>query len=48
MLQGIAGCGSVQSRVLQCAATDETTKYGVATISRVLKIIGLFCRISSV
>jgi len=27
-----------------CGAAD---KYGVATISRLLKIIGLFCRISS-
>jgi len=27
--------------------TDCTLSYGVATISRLLKIIGLFCRISS-
>ena len=26
----------------------ERERYGVATISRLLKIIGLFCRISSV
>jgi len=28
-------------------STNETDRYGVATVSRILKIIGLFCRISS-
>ena len=33
-------------RVVFSAATIATALYGVATISRLLKIIGLFCRIS--
>ena len=38
-------CAAVRCSVLQCAAVDEKGGYGVATISRLLKITGLFCRI---
>jgi len=31
-----------------CVCERERETYGVATISRLLKIIGLFCRISSI
>jgi len=31
-----------------CVCVRERETYGVATISRLLKIIGLFCRISSI
>jgi len=45
VLQFVAVCCSV----LQCAAVCCThhKQYGVATISRIDKMIGLFCRISS-
>ena len=33
--------------MLQCVDCYRTKAYGVATISRLLKMIGLFCRISS-
>jgi len=41
VLQCVAVCCSV------CQCFYRYPKYGVATISRLLKIIGLFCRISS-
>ena len=42
-------CVAVPYSVVACADTrlPSVDKYGVATISRLLRIIGLFCRISS-
>jgi len=41
-------CGKQHTHTLSLSLIESTrTKYGVATISRLLKIIGLFCRIVS-
>ena len=49
MLQHVAACCSVLQRVSKSSSVLECTikGSGVATISRLLKIIGLFCRMSS-
>jgi len=51
MLQYVAVCCGVFIRLKPPNASPITSwaneEYGVATISRLLKIVGLFCRISS-
>ena len=39
------GATSIESMYLYTCVSTESLYYGVATISRLLKIIGLFCRI---
>jgi len=36
-------CAFVRSNNTQCGVFKGTTQYGVAMVSRLLKIIGLFC-----
>ena len=43
---GVVQCDAVWCSVMECVVC-ASTHYGVATISRLLKLIGLFCRISS-
>jgi len=45
-MTGLASCSHVAMLQFLHSLADIST-YGVATISRLLKIIGLFCRISS-
>jgi len=47
MLQYVAVCDNVSQCVAECCSYRIGRWYGVTTISRLLKIKGLFCRISS-
>jgi len=44
VLQGVAGCCGVLQGVAVCCSALASNYYGVAMISRLLKIIGLFCK----